>query len=396
MVIKHLVGFFCNEDDSNLGELHRVETLTLDERIRNLATDLQDNQLLTKLAAGDMAANDSVYHKKCLTSFYNRHRSFVRRNTQTSMLDEETLQNKATAFAELVTYIESFESDGGNENIFKLSDLNRMYINRLKELGTDASSNSSHLKDKLLSTISALSEHKSKYETVLSFRKHVGNNLLAAKQSNSENDRLILMRAASIVRKDIFRTNYQFRGSLLDDQYNDISEPLRFLVKLILSGNDISNETENARSTSDIVESLAQLLVFNTLRRKRKDTAYQRHTTERETMLPLYLGLLVHGKTRKRDLVDILHERGLCISYNRVLQISSDIANSVITQFEESGVVCPTFLKTNVFTTGNLDNIDHNTSSNTSKDSFHGTAISLTQHVTDRENISPVHLTLTS
>ena len=31
-------------------------------------------------------------------------------------------------------------------------------------------------------------------------------------------------------------------------------------------------------------------------------------------------------------------------------------------------------------TTGSVDNIDHNPSSRTSKDSFHGTAISLTQH----------------
>ena len=89
-------------------------------------------------------------------------------------------------------------------------------------------------------------------------------------------------------------------------------------------------------------------------------------------------------------MIDILHERGLCISYDRVLQISSDIANSVITQFEKSGVVCPSFFKNNVFTTGNLDNIDYNPSSITSKDSFHGTAISLMQHYTVIETMSPV------
>ena len=37
-------------------------------------------------------------------------------------------------------------------------------------------------------------------------------------------------------------------------------------------------------------------------------------------------------------------------------------------------------LRKNIFTTGNVDNIDHNPSSRTAKDSFHGTAISLTQH----------------
>ena len=42
----------------------------------------------------------------------------------------------------------------------------------------------------------------------------------------------------------------------------------------------------------------------------------------------------------------------------------------------------PPILRNGLFTTGNLDNIDHNPSSSTSKDSFHGTALSVTQHPT--------------
>ena len=37
-------------------------------------------------------------------------------------------------------------------------------------------------------------------------------------------------------------------------------------------------------------------------------------------------------------------------------------------------------MKSNVFTTATLDNIDHNPSSTTTEDSFHGTGISLFQH----------------
>jgi len=35
-----------------------------------------------------------------------------------------------------------------------------------------------------------------------------------------------------------------------------------------------------------------------------------------------------------------------------------------------------------LFTTGNLDNIDHNPTSTSSQGAFHGTALSITQHVT--------------
>ena len=56
------------------------------------------------------------------------------------------------------------------------------------------------------------------------------------------------------------------------------------------------------------------------------------------------------------------------------------MANTVCQLSEQEGVVCAMKLRKYIFTTGNVDNIDHNPSSRTANDSFHGTAISLTQH----------------
>ena len=53
--------------------------------------------------------------------------------------------------------------------------------------------------------------------------------------------------------------------------------------------------------------------------------------------------------------------------------------------FEKEGVVCPPKLLNNVFTTAAVDNIDHNPSSTTATDSFHGTGISIMQHPTDMQ-----------
>ena len=92
----------------------------------------------------------------------------------------------------------------------------------------------------------------------------------------------------------------------------------------------------------------------------------------------------VHAETRKRGLVDALHSLGLCISYDRTLAISTDVANSVCARFESEGVVCPPPAVTGVFTTAAVDNIDHNPSSTTSQGSSHGTAISLLQHPTQQ------------
>ena len=91
---------------------------------------------------------------------------------------------------------------------------------------------------------------------------------------------------------------------------------------------------------------------------------------------------MLHLKTLKRDLIDRLHSLGLSISYDEVLRLSSDMANAVCEHFKETDTVCLPNLKTNVFTTAAVDNIDHNTSSTTAVSSFHGTSISLIQYPT--------------
>ena len=72
---------------------------------------------------------------------------------------------------------------------------------------------------------------------------------------------------------------------------------------------------------------------------------------------------MLHMKTRKRDLIDKLHSLAMSISYDEVLRLSSDMANAVYQHFKETDTVCPPNLKTNVFTTAAVDNLDLNTSS---------------------------------
>lgn len=94
---------------------------------------------------------------------------------------------------------------------------------------------------------------------------------------------------------------------------------------------------------------LSQLSIFNAVKRHRdpqSDGTAVRHDPNREPPLPVYLGLLVHAETRKKTLiVDKFHRLGMSISYDRVMQISADLGNSICAQFEDDGVVCPSKLK---------------------------------------------------
>ena len=100
----------------------------------------------------------------------------------------------------------------------------------------------------------------------------------------------------------------------------------------------------------------------------------------REMPLPINVALVLHAHSRQRGVIDKMYHLGLCISYDRVLQISSDLGNSVCEMYKREQVVCPPKMKSKLFTTGSVDNIDPNPSSRTAKNSFHGTAISMTQH----------------
>ena len=77
-----------------------------------------------------------------------------------------------------------------------------------------------------------------------------------------------------------------------------------------------NNETEEDVNENQASRSISQLIIYNTFVRQRKTpTATTRHSRERETPLPIYVALKIHGLTRGRGLIDALFNLGLCISY---------------------------------------------------------------------------------
>ena len=71
--------FFC---DGTTGNLTRVETMSLDSRVRQIAEELRDTKLLAKFSGGNMVAIDAQYHLRCLAAFYDSRRSRKRRSNE--------------------------------------------------------------------------------------------------------------------------------------------------------------------------------------------------------------------------------------------------------------------------------------------------------------------------
>ena len=154
----------------------------------------------------------------CLASLYKTADNVILSNDTQS--NERMLHG--LALAELVSYIEGKkqENDEGNTLIFKLADLVKMYSTCLEQLGLDRNAtsrlHSTDLKNRILAQIPDLQAHKEGRDVLLAFNKDIAFALQQASRSNCDDDTIIHVKAAEIVRRDI--RNYklsEFNGALI-------------------------------------------------------------------------------------------------------------------------------------------------------------------------------------
>ena len=371
----------CNEKGGSSG-LHRASTFELDYKAHQIATGLRDSKVLSKLAAGDMVAIEAQYHTLCLAKFY-KHAKQYERNQDNDLNEPSALHG--IAFAELISYIESYQESPETWPVFKLQTLKKLYSDRIEELGAENGQlHTIRFKERILAAVPDLQAQNKGKEVLLAFMKDIGPALKHAFNADYDTEGMLLAKAANNIHRDIFKIKQIFNGQFIENcQQKSVPTTLTSLISMILNGPNIKDQLGLEGINSQASLTISQLVAFNIVKSRPLSalvTGHVRHNRDRETPDSIYLALKVHGETRKRELVDTFHSMGLCISYPRLLPVSANVANSVCHMYKEQGVVCPPQLSSGVFTTAVVDNIDHNPSSTTSMDSFHGTSISLAQH----------------
>ena len=114
------VCFFC-KGDAKAEPLHEFTTFNADKSVKVMATEMNDTDILVKLA--DVAI-EAKYHLACLTKYRNQYRSHIRSDQRSSDVQTAEVQKaKAMAFAKTV-YIENALDDG--TFIFRLPDVHRL------------------------------------------------------------------------------------------------------------------------------------------------------------------------------------------------------------------------------------------------------------------------------
>lgn len=202
--------------------------------------------------------------------------------------------------------------------VFKLADLGNLYQVQLEQLGATVGNrvHTTRLKNRLLSQLPDLTAYTQGRDTLLTFQDDTGDAF--KKACDHDSDAMHLVRAAQVVRREMFATKFNFDGSFHPNcQKESAPTSLLALVNMILDGANIKHQTQLLEAgTTTAALTISQLLVFNSVKHTRaaKSSGTVRHSCDRETPLPLYVALKVHAVTRKRGITDTLFSPGyLCV-----------------------------------------------------------------------------------
>lgn len=347
-----------------------------------------------KLNCGDglsktLSVNSAKWHhlcySECSTSRLNREVArqikIEKENLAPAGAREASSQHHDEALAHIIAHMNEVRMNStGAMPVFHLRDIASMYEKYLRQRNFDFKVHSTRLKDRIVAACPYLEANGSQgKEIIFSFKRDVDEAIRRLSSASINDDEMgDLRRAAKILRRDMLNHGPTlWQDMSVESQEKSSPKSLKVFLQLLLDGRQ-SDETE--QHTDREVLTLSQLVQFNTVQRKRGKGQARRHDREKEAPLPVYLAMKLYAEARGKGPVKYFSRLGLCIGYDRLRAILRDMKNRNLKHFEEIGVVCPPGLVHGLFTSTQLDNIDHNTSSTTASDAFHGTAITLVQH----------------
>jgi hypothetical protein len=306
-----------------------------------------------------------------------------------NQVDDELI--KGIAIAEVVEYIkQSSSNESKTIPVFELKKLKSLYEKRLTYHGCNKLAlHSTRFKETLLLMIPQLHEYKKGRDVILTLKEGSGQAIFDT--CDLQDDGFCLTRAAKIIRKELLRYRNKKKDIKSDEfsignERNAVSTPIYTFINMILNESNLLLSHEHLEESNASL-TICQLLQYN-IKRNSTTTKVATKRKSNETPLPLYIGLMIHSKTRKKTLIEELSEIGLSVPYQRILDIQTQITKQLCKYYQDQQVVCPPRLQEGKFTVAAIDNLDHNATSSTASNSFHGTGISIFQHTNEvmREN----------
>ena len=166
------------------------------------------------------------------------------------------------------------------------------------------------------------------------------------------------------------------------DAIGCIPESLYMFLYLLYGGQRLIEsdnlEVESEEKTRQMVMNVAQDLIYGVSKGKK--------------WTPKHIGLTstLHKATRSKDLVNLFHQAGHCLSYKQLLKIDTALAKNTLESMDPtSGAVVPENFVPNTFIHFTADNIDILDESLDGKNTFHATQMAAYQR-SDNRNQDPL------
>ncbi len=183
---------------------------------------------------------------------------------------------------------------------------------------------------------------------------------------------LALIHVALQIRGDIMDTpGYKGFSVSEEDAISCIPDSLYMLLRLIVGGQALiedDNPEKNEEHVRSRVLSMAQDLVYC--------------VSGGTKWTPKHVGLTstLHQATRSKDLIQLFHKAGHCLSYEQVLQIDTSLVESTLKSLgQATGAIIPPNVVANKFIHYTCDNIDILDETLDGKNTFHATQMAAWQ-----------------
>ena len=379
---------FC-QSNSSKERLCSIMTFGLSSRILKAAP--LDYNLSVRLAdVNDLIASEGKYHLSCLTAF--------------GRATERTKKESEKADLAFIWLCKELEQAATRGLVFQLVDVWERYIELAKDLAITIPqtflSRRATFKERLVSQLNGefhffqpLNVDPSKRQTLLiptQYQSHAVSRLAHENEFDGED---ISIPSYQPEQDDIFlslvHVALKIRGDLLakpghkglsvseKDEAECIPDSLYMFLRLLYGGQEAINgveETHDEDRKRRLVSSTAQDLIYGVSNGKK--------------WTPKHIGLTstLHQATRSKDLVNIFHRAGHCLSYKQLLQVDTALANDTLQSVDHTtGAVIPKNFIENEFIHFTADNIDILDESLDGKNTFHATQLAAYQRSTGKE-----------
>ena len=252
---------------------------------------------------------------------------------QTTLIDDSF---RVISDIELLNVVKC-DLDKKENTDLNMNNINTTYINLLQDNNhEDRNPNyKRYLKQLIFENISYAEfikpRRKNESQKLCSTKKR---NIIDTALEHSKDKMLKIFETARSIRKNIIKArSWKFNGSF--ENYS-APEMLQTSINWIIAVPRIKLETEKRKRYIDQIANNITQLVYQATK---KDSQLRYMPTSdcnktfynaKETPFSVGLGLLIHKKTRNKDIIIIIVNLNLSIDYEKVLRIDTGIANAVV------------------------------------------------------------------